>query len=356
MRRHRQKHRKTALLAIGDISDYDSFLKLDKNRKYIRKLGLEYLSVSYDQILKGKALDIGSDAVIIFPFFPFKYWNRNIERRGYKGLYGNISFREKFAGFCREVERKISGLTRGRSCFYINDMKKCAYYRDKRTVMSRLKRSGVSVPDNTRTSDPGKILRMIEKGGKFFIKPRCGSMGKGITYMEKDNWRTNFRFRAGKLGNIYSDYGWKFRDVTGKRAFVDGIAEGDFVIEQAVDPFLRGRNKVDFRVYVFNGEVLFIYPRMNSFDNVTTNISQGGRGCPGFVEKIPAGALRKIKGQALKAAKSLGLGFCGIDVLMDSDMRRAYVIDVNMFPGFPKRRTFNLARSIVDRLNRIDAA
>ena len=91
---------------------------------------------------------------------------------------------------------------------------------------------------------------------------------------------------------------------------------------------------------------------MNTSDSITTNISQGGKGRPGIMKKVPESVVRKIERQATKAAKALDLGFIGVDVVVEEDMKKAYIIDVNMFPGFPRRRTYNLARVIIDDLDR----
>ena len=40
----------------------------------------------------------------------------------------------------------------------------------------------------------------------------------------------------------------------------------------------------------------------------------------------------------------------GMDIIIDRNLRNIYVIDVNLFPGFPKRKTFNLGRETVKRL------
>ena len=122
------------------------------------------------------------------------------------------------------------------------------------------------------------------------------------------------------------------------------------MIEEAIEPFRANGYKVDFRVYVFRDKVLYIYPRRNAPGCVTTNISQGGKGRPGIMKKVPVSVVRKIERQALKAVKVLGLGFAGVDIIVDRDMKKAYVVDINMFPGFPKRRTFNLARKIIDAI------
>ena len=98
-------------------------------------------------------------------------------------------------------------------------------------------------------------------------------------------------------------------------------------------------------------KVLYVYPRRNKPDRITTNISQGARGDPGLLKKIPQNLIVKAKKTALKATKALGLKFAGVDICLDKNLRDVYIIDVNLFSGFPKSRTFNLARSMIEELN-----
>jgi len=342
----------TAILSIGEIRDFDSFCKLHKEKRYIKESGFEYKAVTYDHILKEKDLDIEADNVIIVPFFPFKYWDKKIENKKYRGLYGNISFRDKFLVFCKMIESKIDKKLSGKKYSYLNDLKKCAYYRDKKTMLRKLESGGVNVPRRIDTKSPERIIKEVEKGGKFFVKPRCGSMGKGITYLEEGNWQTNFKFWKKRIRNRYSDYGWKFRKVTNNPYFLRELAKKDFVIEEAIDALRVGKHKVDFRVYVFGGKVSYIYPRMNVSESITTNISQGGKGRPSLTNKLPKSVVSKMVKEACKVAKVLDLSFIGVDVIIDRGMKKAYIVDVNMFPGFPKRRTFKLARKLVDVLPR----
>ncbi|MDP8298536.1 MAG: hypothetical protein P9L88_01330 [Candidatus Tantalella remota] len=350
MTKNTRKKSSLTILAIGDIADFDSFCKLDKEKRYINKCGIEYKAIDYDHILKKGELDILTKNTVIFPFFPFKYWDKNIEHKKYRGLYGNISFSKKFLTFCKLVDRNIDMMFAGKKYIFMNDLQKCALYRDKKTVMTLLKKKGVKVPATFYTKSAKRIKDLLFRGKKIFIKPRCGSMGKGITYLEEGSWKTNFKVRKNKISNRHSDYGWKFRNVTGNSSFLRDLLRRDLQIEEAVDTLVIGDHKVDFRVYVFSGKALYVYPRLNSRDSVTTNISQGGKGRPGILKKIPKKVVAMIEKESVKAAKALGLGLAGVDVVVDQDMKNAYIVDINMFPGLPKRRTINLARVMVDEI------
>ena len=178
-------------------------------------------------------------------------------------------------------------------------------------------------------------------------------MGKGITFLQLGDWQTNFKIREKKIISRKSDYGWKFRDVTGNSTFLSNLLKNNVFMEESIEPLNIKGDKVDFRVYTFFDKVLYIYPRRNHIDAITTNISQGGRGDPSILEFVPDKLLSKIGKTALKTTKALKLNFTGLDVVVDSSLKGIYVVDVNMFPGFPKRKTFNLARSMAKELGRL---
>ncbi len=342
--------RKITILAIGDLADFDSFKKFDKEKRFIRKQGFDYVAIDYKTIFKRCHLDISSKKVTVVTFFPFEYWDKYIECKKYKGLYGNLLFLKKFAKFCNDVSRRVKELLSDKEIEFVNDPKLTSAYRDKVTVMRKLSKAGVRVPPEIKVKSTKSIMNLLLKGKKIYIKPRCGSMGKGITYLENDRWQTNFKVKNGKIIQRCSDYGWKFKDITGDVKFLRSLIHGDFIMEEAISPCNIGDNKIDLRVYACFDKVLYIYPRKNSIHSVTTNISQGGKGSPAILKKLPYQIVEKITKQVRKTMRVLDLNFAGIDVILDKDLKNAYVIDVNMFPGFPKRRTYNLARDIIRRL------
>jgi glutathione synthase/RimK-type ligase-like ATP-grasp enzyme len=208
------------------------------------------------------------------------------------------------------------------------------------------------VPRSINPTSINHIERFLKGKRKLFIKPRCGSMGKGMTYLEKNKWQTNFDIRGSRIVSMRSDYGWEFRDVTGNSSFLKKLLEKDVIVEEAIDPFKIKGNMVDFRIYGFLNKILYIYPRKNKTDSITTNISQGGKGAPGIRSFLSKNTVKKIEEQTLSAMKALGLNFVGLDIMLNKNKSAAYVLDVNMFPGFPKMRTYNLARSLISELSK----
>lgn len=173
-------------------------------------------------------------------------------------------------------------------------------------------------------------------------------MGKGITYIEKDRWITNFGFREGRILSRKSDYGWKFREVTGNKAFLKRLLRQDLIIEDAIEPLLSKGRKYDLRIYVCFGKVLYIYPRSTDPRNITTNISQGATGeKQDFLHGIPEKTLERAKKYALKAVRTMNLNFAGVDIMPLIDHGNVTVIEVNTFPGFPRVRAFDLSKHLM---------
>ncbi|MDP8264625.1 MAG: hypothetical protein P9M12_03980 [Candidatus Aceula lacicola] len=344
--------RKITILAIGDSADFDSFKKFDKEKRFISSKGFDYVAIDYKAIFKKCHLDVTSKKVIVVTFFPFEYWDKHVECKKYKGLYGNLLFLKKFSRFCDDVSSRVKDLLPGKEIEFVNNPKLTSAYRDKVVAMGKLSKAGVKVPPRINAKSVKGIKSLLSCGKKIYVKPRCGSMGKGITYLTEDRWQTNFTVKSGKIVQRCSDYGWKFKDITGDTKFLKSLVRGDFIMEEAVSPCNIGDNKIDLRVYACFGKVLYIYPRKNSIHAVTTNISQGGKGSPAILKKLPKATLDKVERQVRKTMRALNLNFAGIDVILDKDLKNAYVIDVNMFPGFPKRRTHNLARDIICQLRK----
>lgn len=342
--------KRVTILAIGDRADYDSHKKLHKEKRFILRSGFDYVRITYKRFFEKGMPRIKSEKIIVFLFFPFSYWNKYIEHRTYRGIYGNKTFYRKFTRFWKRVDKMLKNSLFEKEVLFVNLSSACGLCRDKLDVTKKISRAGIPSPKTYSFSRVEKIDRLLEKGQSFFVKPRYGSMGKGITFLSKPSWQTNFLFRKNKIISRKSDKGWKFRDITGNRKFLAKLLKKDIIIEKAVDSLLVKNMKMDMRVYVFFNKVIYIYPRRNRVGRITTNISQGAKGDPGMLKKIPKKLLRKVKKTAENTTKQLGLNMAGVDIMLDKNLRDLYVLDVNLFPGFPKRKTFNLARRVIKEL------
>ena len=266
-------------------------------------------------------------------------------------MYGNKSFYLKFIKFWQQIDKKIHKKYSDKNISYVNHPKHLAKDRDKEFTKNIVAKSGVLVPKTFYCKSTKDILRLMEDGYKLFIKVRYGSMGKGITYLEKGRWLTNFRFRKNKIISKKSDYGWKFVDITNKASFLRQLLNQDILIEEAINPLLIQGRKFDLRMYVYGNKVLYIYGRSNDAEAVTTNISQGAKGeKASFVNLLPKKQLEAAKKGAIKAIKALGLNFGGVDIMLCADKKNVMFIEVNTFPGFPKVKRFNLSKHLIKEI------
>ncbi len=341
------------ILAVGDEKDFDSFRKFLRQAKRFKKKGFSIKSVDYSSVLKGKLPKTRSKSIIVLFFFPFEYWDKHIETRKSKEVYGNRSYYLKFRKFWKEMSAKLSESYKDKKINFVNPPGKIYLERDKEKTNLVFAEAGIPVSRHYSTRNHRKIIRLVDKGKKLFIKVRYGSMGKGITYLEKDRWLTNFSFKKGKILSRKSDYGWTFRDVTDNKAFLRELLKQDVVVERAINPFLLKGRMFDLRLYVCFGKVLYVYPRSNECDKVTTNICQGARGeNSSFVHSIPPVILKRAKKNALKAAKAMNLNFAGVDIMPNNGKNNVTVIEANAFPGFPKARKFNLAKLLIKEITK----
>lgn len=314
------------LLLVGDTEDNYAFKKL-------KGLDKPNIKISYDDILNNNLPEIDGD-ISVFLFFPMKYWDEHIEGQYYEGVYGNYTFYIKFERFWENINQLLHEKYFYNNLHFINNPLRLALCRDKAKMKQLLSHWKISVPKTYYARKYKLILKLLDSGKKLFVKARCGSMGKGITYLEKDKWLSNLEFFDDSIVSRKSDEGWTFHDLSNNLNFLKELFKTDIIIEENIDTISVDGKKFDLRILVYGDEVLYMYPRVNDFDKVTTNISQGGhRETMAFLD-IPVDVIDKIKKTALKSVKVLGLTFAGVDVLI-SDNLEFYVVEVNAFPGFP---------------------
>lgn len=344
-----EKTRKT-ILAVGDCKGWDYYTDFIGQKKTLSSNPTALETVSYADALEGRFPEIKGRNIVVLLFFPFEYWDKNIETKDYEGVYGNREFIKKFKKFWKLFQIKIGNAYNGGIIHYINPPSAVCLERDKEKTKMVLARNGIPVPKSLTTRCAKEIMKMLEKGRKLYIKVRYGSTGKGISYFDNERWTTNFNFENGRIICRKSDFGWRFREMTGNLKFLEELLKTDVVVEEAIEPMLVNVRRFDIRFYVCMGEVLRKYARSNNLNAVTTNISQGAKAEEqDFLLKIPQDSLEAGRIYALKTAKAMGLELAGVDVIIDEE-GNPFVLEANSFPGFRRQKNFNLSARIFEKI------
>jgi hypothetical protein len=105
------------------------------------------------------------------------------------------------------------------------------------------------------------------------------------------------------------------------------------------------KKKSEFRVHVFNGEVIDVQQKkkrkgFEGRDNQIRNYANGWVYCRDGIE-VPA----MVTSEAIKAVNCLGLCFGAADVIWNDKEQRAYVLEVNTAPGLEGTTLENYANA-----------
>ncbi len=299
---------------------------------------LELKVISYAQLLAGQAPTIDASKILVMFFFPYQYWNRNIEIYRNGRIYGDSSFGRAFKDFFKRVERAIGKYYRGKSIKYVNPPQASYLDRDKQASKDLLKKNRIPIPRSWKVSSLAGVQRLLNRGLSLYVKPRFGALGKGITYIDSEGVISNFLFRQGRIISRPYDYNWRFTRIKNARDFLAALLKKDFIWEEAITPATRKGKRFDFRIYVMFGKVVYLYVKSAPASSCVTNWSQGGKIDKKkiILKTIEKGKIVQVEKLARKAARALGLNFAGIDVIFSRDLKVAYVLEGNAFPGYEK--------------------
>ncbi|MCD6341083.1 MAG: RimK family alpha-L-glutamate ligase [Desulfurococcales archaeon] len=182
--------------------------------------------------------------------------------------------------------------------------------RDKFMALLKLREAGLPVPDTAVVEDVFEVSEITKRWGTVVLKPLMGSMGYGSIKVSDPD----VAFMIAKT--------W--------------ITHGQPVYIQKYE---RKVNR-DIRIFVVGDEALGAIYRYAPPDTWKTNVAQGAR-----VERAPLD--EELRELAIKASKTLGLLYSGIDV---GETERGYVIyEVNSSPhwtGFMNATGINPAEKI----------
>ncbi len=170
--------------------------------------------------------------------------------------------------------------------------------RDKLRSMQLLARAGVGIPKTLFASETSSFDDLIEQSGgaPLIIKVARGTHGNGVVLAE-----TNKAAKA-----------------VMQAFYVENVS---FVVQE----FVKESMGTDIRALVVGNKVVASMMRQSLDDDFRSNLHQGGEG---KVVKLTEEEQRT----ALKAARAMGLPFCGVDMMRSS--RGPLVLEVNSSPGF----------------------
>lgn len=352
---------KKTLLIIGDgrtkgralESSFNTFVRIVENSK-IKNLGTHILS--YKDVFEGNLPEVSGPILNILLFFPYKYWDKNIEvYQGDSKVYGDNSFGREFRKYFVKLERTIEKKYRDKRIEYVNPPDKSILDRDKEETKKFFRRHNIPTPKSFNVNSLKDIRRLGKRGISLYIKPRFGAMGKGITYLSNGLMITNFLFQKGEIISHSYDYHWRFHEIKdrNKDKFLKVLLSRGFIFEEAIDPPIHKGKRSDFRVYCIYGKVVYYYVRSTPAVSLVTNWSQGGKieQKRKLFQYISTTKLNQVKSLARKVAKELKLNYAGVDIIFSKDYKKIYALEAHSFPGYERGFDLmgNLARNIFKR-------
>lgn len=351
---------KKTLLIIGDRrtkgrtldTSFNTFAKIVENSK---DKGLETHILSYKDVFEGNFPEVSSPVLNVLLFFPYKYWNKNIEvYQGDSKVYGDNSFGREFRKYFEKLERIIGKKYHDKKIEYVNPPDKSILDRDKEETKKFFRRHNIPAPKSFNIKSLKDLHRLAKRGISLYIKPRFGAMGKGITYLSNGLMITNFLFQKGEIVSHPYDYHWRFHEIKDKDKdnFLKILLSRGFIFEEAIDPPIHKGRRSDFRVYCIYGKVSYYYIRSTPAVSLVTNWSQGGK-----IEQkrklsqyISTAKLNQVKSLARKVAKELKLNYTGVDIIFSKDYKKIYALEAHSFPGY--ERGFNLMGDLTKKILR----
>lgn len=191
--------------------------------------------------------------------------------------------------------------------------------RDKLRSLQILSKSGVDMPKTVFASNKSDAKDVIKLSGgtPLILKILEGTQGVGVVLAETQ--------KAAK-------------------SVLDAFYGMD--VNLLVQEFIAEAGGSDIRAIVVDGEVVGAMKRQGAEGDFRSNLHQGGSAT---LHKLS----RKEKSTAVAAAKAMGLGVCGVDMI--SSDRGPLVMEVNSSPGLEgieKATDIDVAGKIMDYIER----
>jgi len=169
--------------------------------------------------------------------------------------------------------------------------------RDKLRSLQVLSRQGVDMPKTVFASNKANAKDVIKLSGgtPLVLKILEGTQGVGVVLAETQK---------------------------AAQSVLDAFYGMD--VNLLVQEFIKEAGGADIRALVVNGEVVGAMKRQGAEGDFRSNLHQGGSATAYKLN-------RKEKSMALAAAKAMGLGVCGVDMIPSK--RGPLVMEVNSSPG-----------------------
>ncbi len=191
--------------------------------------------------------------------------------------------------------------------------------RDKLRSLQVLSKRGVDMPKTVFASNKSsaKDVIALSGGAPLVLKILEGTQGVGVVLVDSE--------KAAK-SVLDAFYGME--------------------VNLLVQEFIEEAGGADIRAFVVDGEVVGAMKRQGAEGDFRSNLHQGGTA---KIHKLT----RKEKSTALAAAKAMGLGVCGVDMIPSK--RGPLVMEVNSSPGLEgieKATQIDIASKIMDYIEK----
>ncbi len=187
--------------------------------------------------------------------------------------------------------------------------------RDKLRSLQVLSKNGVDMPKTVFASNlsSAKDVIALSGGAPLVLKILEGTQGVGVVLVESE--------KAAK-SVLDAFYGME--------------------VNLLVQEYIEEAGGADIRAFVVGGEVVGAMKRQGAEGDFRSNLHQGGSAT---LYKLT----KQEKKTALKAAKAMGLGVCGVDMIQSK--RGPLVMEVNSSPGLEgieKATNINIAKKVME--------
>ena len=228
---------------------------------------------------------------------------------GYDAIIPRIGASVTFYGMAVLRQFEMMGV------YPLNESVAIGRSRDKLRSMQLLARDGIGLPVTTFAHDPKQTEEVLELAGgaPLVIKLLEGTQGLGVVLADTDRSAKSVieAFRATKTNIL-------------------------------VQEFIKEAGGTDIRALVVGGKVVAAMKRTGAEGEFRSNLHRGGSA---KVVKLSP----EERSTAVRAAKSMGLNVCGVDMLRAN--HGAVVMEVNSSPGLEgveKATGLDIAGKIID--------